>query len=66
MKFEFRGEVWTAMVNGENFSVGTIEFEASAHGGFLILKQTHIWPGAVGRTAGRIANLIPGGGVYCT
>ena len=62
MKFEFRGEAWTATVNGENFSAGTIEFEASAYGGILTLKQTHIWPGAIGRTAGRIANLIPGGG----
>jgi len=62
LKFEFSGDTWTARVNGENFSAGTIEFEITGDGGILRLRQTHIWPGAVGRTAGRIANLIPGGG----
>ena len=61
LKFEFRDETWIARVNGENFSAGTIEFEESNEGGILTLKQTHIWPGAVGRTAGRIAGMIPGG-----
>jgi hypothetical protein len=28
----------------------------------LTLKQTHIWPGAVGKTAGRVAGMIPGAG----
>jgi len=61
LKFEFSGDTWTARVNGENFSTGTIEFETTSDGGILKLKQTHIWPGAVGRTAGRIASVIPGG-----
>jgi len=61
LKFEFNGHTWTSKVNGENFSAGTIEFEVTGDGGILTLKQTHIWPGAVGRTAGRIANVIPGG-----
>jgi len=61
LKFDFTGETWTARVNGENFFAGTVEFEATADGGILTLRQTHIWPGAVGRTAGRVANLIPGG-----
>jgi len=62
LKFEFIGETWIARVNGENFSRGTIEFEATSEGGVLTLKQTHIWPGAAGKTAGRVANIIPGGG----
>jgi hypothetical protein len=62
LKFEFIGESWVARVNGENFTAGTIEFEGTEEGGILTLRQTHIWPGAVGRTAGRIASSIPGGG----
>jgi hypothetical protein len=62
LKFEFGGESWLARVNGENFSAGTIEFEETAEGGIITLRQTHIWPGAVGKTAGRIVNVIPGGG----
>ena|GEM_PF-6692952 len=61
MKFQFSGDKWTATVNGENFSAGTIELEDTDDGSILTLKQTHIWPGAVGKTAGRIANRIPGG-----
>jgi len=65
LKFEFIGDTWTAQTNGENFSAGTLVFEETADGGTLTLQQTHIWPGAVGKTAGRvagsIANLIPGG-----
>jgi len=61
LKFQFGGDSWTATVNGENFSAGTIEFELTQNGAMLTLKQTHIWPGAVGRTAGRVANRIPGG-----
>ena len=61
LKFQFGGDRWTATVNGENFSAGTIEVEDTGNGCILTLKQTHIWPGAVGRTAGRVANLIPGG-----
>lgn len=61
LKFEFHGDTWTAKVNGENFSAGTIEYEANEKGGILTLKQTHIWPGAVGKTAGKVAGVIPGG-----
>ena len=62
LKFEFGGESWVTRVNGENFSAGTLVFEETEEGGILTLTQTHIWPGAVGRTAGRVANVIPGGG----
>ena len=62
LKFEFGGESWVARVNGENFSAGNIEFEETAEGGILTLRQTHIWPGAVGKTAGRVASMVPGGG----
>jgi hypothetical protein len=61
LKFEFAGDTWTAKINGENFSAGNIGFEVTADGFILILKQTHIWPGAVGKTAGRVASRIPGG-----
>jgi len=61
LKFEFNGETWIARVNGENFSAGTIQFDVTSEGGILTLSQTHIWPGAVGRTAGRVASVIPGG-----
>ena len=61
LKFEFGGESWVTRVNGENFSAGTLVFEETEEGGILTLTQTHIWPGAVGRTAGRVANVIPGG-----
>ncbi|MDR0312892.1 MAG: hypothetical protein LBI14_04785 [Treponema sp.] len=61
LKFLFDGDRWVATVNGENFSTGTIEFEDTISGYMLTLKQTHIWPGAVGRTAGNIASRIPGG-----
>ena len=60
LKFQFGGDRWTATVNGQNFSAGTIESEDTDSGSLLTLKQTHIWPGAVGKTAGRIANRIPG------
>ena len=62
LKFIFESENWTATVSGENFSAGTVDLEGTADGFILTLKQTHIWPGAVGRTAGRVANIIPGGG----
>jgi len=61
LKFQFDDNTWTAMMNGENFSKGTVEFESTDDGGILTLKQTHIWPGAIGKTAGRVANMIPGG-----
>jgi len=61
LKFEFTGETWIARVNGENFSAGIIEYEETSQGAILTLKQTHIWPGSFGRTAGRIASFIPGG-----
>jgi len=61
LKFRFNGEKWTATVNWENFSAGTVEVEDNNGGSMLTLKQTHIWPGAVGKTAGRIAKIIPGG-----
>jgi len=61
LKFEFRGDTWTARVNGENFSTGTVELEMTDSGAILTLKQTHIWPGAVGKTAGKVAGMVPGG-----
>jgi len=65
LKFVFSGDTWTAKVNGENFSAGTIDFETTEDGGIMTLKQTHIWPGAVGKTAaktaGTVARLVPGG-----
>ena len=61
LKFQFESDKWTATVNGENFSAGTIELEDTDDGSILTLKQTHIWPGAVGKTAGRLASRIPGG-----
>jgi hypothetical protein len=60
LKFEFGDETWTAKVNGENFSAGTIFIENTDGGGLLTLKQTHIWPGAAGKTAGRLIGKIPG------
>jgi hypothetical protein len=63
LKFQFGGDNWMATVNGENFSTGTIELEDTEDGVILTLRQTHIWPGAAGKTAGRLANMIPGGGV---
>jgi hypothetical protein len=62
LKFQFGGDNWVTTVNGENFSAGTIELEDTDGGVILNLKQTHIWPGAAGKTAGRIANMVPGGG----
>ena len=62
LKFQFDNDKWTATVNGENFSAGTIEREDTNDGSILTLKQTHIWPGTAGKTAGRVANMIPGGG----
>jgi hypothetical protein len=61
LKFQFGGDNWMTTVNGENFSAGTIELEETDDGSILTLKQTHIWPGAVGKTAGKVANRIPGG-----
>jgi len=62
LKFDFSGDTWTAKLNGENFSTGTIESETTGTGAILTLKQTHIWPGAAaGRAAGRLASMIPGG-----
>jgi hypothetical protein len=61
LKFQFGGDSWIATINGENFLMGTIELEDTDDGSLLTLKQTHIWPGAVGRTAGRLARRIPGG-----
>jgi hypothetical protein len=62
LKFEFDGDTWTARINGENFLAGTIEIEQTNGGCILTLKQTHIWPGAAAKAAGRVANMIPGGG----
>jgi len=58
----FGDDGWTATVNGENFSAGTIQYELTPDGALLTLRQTHIWPGAIGKTAGRVASRIPGGG----
>jgi hypothetical protein len=62
LKFLFTRERWTATVNGENYLTGNIEVEETDNGLLLKLGQTHIWPGAVGKSVGRIASLIPGGG----
>ncbi|MDR2953003.1 MAG: hypothetical protein LBU82_07150, partial [Treponema sp.] len=62
LKFVFESERWTATVNSENYLAGNIEAEETDNGYLLKLSQTHIWPGAVGKSAGRIARLIPGGG----
>jgi hypothetical protein len=62
LKFLFERERWTATVNGENYLAGNIEVEETDNGFLLKLGQTHIWPGAVGKSVGRIASLIPGGG----
>jgi len=62
LKFEFNGNTWTSKVNNENFSTGTLDLEFTDSGAVLKLRQTHIWPRSVGRTAGRVASLIPGGG----
>lgn len=61
LKFQFNGDKWTALLNGDNFSTGTIGTENTATGSILTLKQTHIWPGAAAKTAGRVASLVPGG-----
>jgi len=63
LKFDFTGDTWTAKINGENFSTGTLNIEMTGNGALLTLKQTHIWPGAVGKTAGKIAGMVPGGAV---
>jgi hypothetical protein len=63
LKFLFARERWTATVNGENYLAGNIEAEETGNGYLLKLGQTHIWPTAVGKSVGRIAGLIPGGGV---
>jgi hypothetical protein len=62
LKFLFARERWTATVNGENYLAGNIEVEETGNGYLLKLGQTHIWPGAVGKSVGKIASLIPGGG----
>lgn len=62
LKFEFSGDTYISKVNGENFATGTVEFEKTEEGGTLTLKQTHIWPGAAGKTAGKVAGMIPGAG----
>jgi len=62
LKFQFNGDKWTTLLNGENFSTGTIEFETTATGAILTLKQTHIFPAAAAKTAGKLASRIPGAG----
>ncbi|WP_461257561.1 hypothetical protein, partial [Treponema sp. R80B11-R83G3] len=61
LKFQFNNDKWTALLNGENFSTGVTEVENTATGSILTLKQTHIWPGAAAKTAGKAASFIPGG-----
>jgi len=61
LKFQFGGDTWIATVNGENFFAGTIEITYTNDGSILTLKQTHIWPGAVVKATGNVANVIPGG-----
>jgi hypothetical protein len=64
LKFQFTSDKWTAMLNGESFSTGTIEVEETNDGTILNLKQTHIWPGAVaGKAVGKLASKVPGGAV---
>jgi formylglycine-generating enzyme required for sulfatase activity len=64
LKFQFTSDKWTAMLNGESFSTGTIEVENTNDGAILNLKQTHIWPGAVaGKAVGKLASKVPGGAV---
>jgi hypothetical protein len=64
LKFQFTSDNWTAMLNGESFSTGTIEVEETNDGTILNLKQTHIWPGAVaGKAVGKLASKVPGGAV---
>ena len=60
LKFQFDSENWTAMLNGENFSKGTIEVENINDGSILTLKQTHIWPAAAVKTAGNLAGKLGG------
>jgi hypothetical protein len=61
LKFQFGGDNWTALLNGESFSTGTIEVEDADGGSILTLKQTHIWPGAAGKKVGKLASKVPGG-----
>jgi len=64
LKFDFSSDTWTAKLNGENFSTGTIASEMTGTGAILTLKQTHIWPGAAaGKAVGKLASRIPGGAV---
>jgi len=62
LKFQFNGDKWTTLLNGENFSTGTIEVETTATGAILTLKQTHIFPATAAKTAGKLASRIPGAG----
>jgi hypothetical protein len=61
LKFQFGGDSWTALLNGENFFAGTVEVEDTADGSILNLKQTHMWPAAAGKKVGRLASKVPGG-----
>jgi hypothetical protein len=66
LKFQFAGENWTALLNGDNFWAGTIELENTNDGSILNLKQTHMWPGAVagktaGKLGGKLTSKVPGG-----
>jgi hypothetical protein len=63
LKFQFGGDNWTALLNGENFMAGTVEVEDTDGGSILTLKQTHIWPGAAGKKVGKLASKLPGGAV---
>jgi len=62
LKFQFNSDKWTAMLNGENFLTGIIELENTATGSLLSLKQTHMWPSAAAKTAGKVASKVPGAG----
>jgi len=44
LKFEFGGDTWIAKNNGRNFLAGTMTFEETPEGTFLVLKQTHTYP----------------------
>jgi len=62
LKFQFDGDKWTALLNGENFLAGITTIEKTERGSLLSLKQTHMWPGAAMKTAGKVAGMVPGGG----
>jgi hypothetical protein len=43
VKFEFGGDVWISTVDGKGFLAGTTEYQDTADGSTLTLKQTHVY-----------------------